>query len=43
MHERNVDGQRLAEDEPERRPEEQRSTKMRAAANARQRCPVETG
>jgi hypothetical protein len=43
VDERDVDRQSLAENEPERRPEEQRSTQMRAAANARQRCPVETG
>jgi hypothetical protein len=32
VDERNVNRQRLAEDEPERRPEDQRSTQVRAAA-----------
>jgi hypothetical protein len=43
VHQRHIHGERFAENKPERRPEEQRSAQMRAAAKARQRRPVEAG
>jgi len=43
MHERDVGGDGLPEDETERRPEQQRSAQRRAGSEARERRPVKAG
>jgi hypothetical protein len=43
MHQCNISGQRLTEDQSERRPEQQRTAQRRAGSQARLRRPVKAG